>query len=302
MVPLVTARISDDQATGDAACSVEGCNKPARTRGFCNLHYRRVLRTGDPGAIDSIQVLKTCKVEWCDRDSYSLGYCRAHYSRFKRYGDPLAGHRSQGTDPPACSIEGCEKPCRALGMCEMHYARVRTHGSADIVAWDHGINKRGACSAEGCVKEPHARGMCQAHYSQAMGVGRQCSIEGCGRPPSNAGWCSSHYRRQRLGLEMDSPIGKRTPGGSRSQHPNGYIFLTGPKIFEHRWVMEQHLGRSLLPDENVHHLNGVRDDNRIENLELWSKRQPAGQRVVEKLAWAREMLATYAAEEAQGLL
>jgi len=61
----------------------------------------------------------------------------------------------------------------------------------------------------------------------------------------------------------------------------------------HRIVMEAHLGRELLPGENVHHLNGVRDDNRIENLELWDKPQPYGIRATDALAWAREIIELY---------
>jgi hypothetical protein len=73
---------------------------------------------------------------------------------------------------------------------------------------------------------------------------------------------------------------------------NGYIVVSrkGRQYQAHRLVMEQSIGRKLLADETVHHINGVRSDNRIENLELWSSRHPKGQRVEEKIAWCKQFL------------
>lgn len=79
----------------------------------------------------------------------------------------------------------------------------------------------------------------------------------------------------------------------------GYVFWKWHKngrevkVAEHRIIMEQMLGREMLPSENVHHKNGNKTDNTPSNLELWVSSQPSGQRVDDLLAWAHEIISRY---------
>ena len=123
-----------------------------------------------------------------------------------------------------------------------------------------------------------------------------CSVEGCGREMMARTWCPAHWERwyHHGDINADVPIRTfrprgqgRTSGGYASQQRNG------KQVLLHREIMANLLGRALLPSENVHHINGVRDDNRPENLELWSSSQPSGQRVADKLAWAHQIIDLY---------
>lgn len=80
------------------------------------------------------------------------------------------------------------------------------------------------------------------------------------------------------------------PEGHHLRHMNGYVMekRDGKWVMQHRLVMEGVIGRPLKPTERVHHKNGKRDDNRPENLELWtgvgqSKKDPYGVRLVDKV-------------------
>lgn len=123
---------------------------------------------------------------------------------------------------------------------------------------------------------------------------RVCVVPGCSRPPKGL-YCAMHSNRVRRTGSPGTLESSFTGVYAWYTTPAGYLARTsdGKTLFQHREVMKEHLGRDFYPGENVHHLNGDRADNRIENLELWSTSQPAGQRVEDKIAWAEEFLRTY---------
>lgn len=116
------------------------------------------------------------------------------------------------------------------------------------------------------------------------------SVSGRALREGNSKSCGCYSLEVSNGLSSPSKNRKRYKTIRRAGHPNA---RADGKILEHVYVMSEHLGRPIRPEETIHHRNCIRDDNRVENLELWSKNHPPGGRVIDKLAWAIEILQEY---------
>ena len=208
----------------------------------------------------------TCTYGECQREHYAKGWCRLHYGRWSRNGSPSIAKRSRIDELTITDEEA---------WCSKGKHMVKLHMFAK--------NQK---TCRDCRRDAYAI----LNYSQ----GKTC--EECGVPIVNTstGHCLKCSHVVRRGKHLRRP---------RSINYQGYALLSGHydhpnanyrgQVLEHVKVMSEMLGRPLVKGENVHHKNGIRDDNRPENLELWISSQPPGQRVEDLVAWAREILNRY---------
>lgn len=76
----------------ERTCSIDGCGQKHYAKGWCNLHWNRHRRNGDPFVASRRQPLPAvCKIDGCDRPRVCRGWCRPHYNRWRTHGDPHAG-------------------------------------------------------------------------------------------------------------------------------------------------------------------------------------------------------------------
>jgi hypothetical protein len=142
-------------------------------------------------------------------------------------------HRSFDTYPSRAKLRFCSRKCSYEFMRGEHHR-----------FWKGGLPKR---KCEICGKIYQARGR------------RCCSIK-----------CAAIWRGQfqRRANNPNWKGGKTIVGGYVNIiDPQKQVRKNGSRyVREHRFIMEQRLGRKLWPWELVHHKNGIKDDNRIENL------------------------------------
>lgn len=192
------------------------------------------------------------------------------------------------SDVRPCAVDGCDQDTRngSSGYCGKHYARWRKHGSVHFTKL---VRHRDVlCSVDNCASVVSSSGLCMKHYQDARfeRLG-ECVVDGCDRLAwrISSGMCSMHHRRSQLGRPLEQP--KRGSTNVYVTNADGYVIVYGPRaraagypngVRMHRLVWEEHAGKKLLPEETVHHKNLIRDDNRIENLELWPSNHGKGAR------------------------
>jgi len=154
-------------------CKVEGCERKHHGYGFCKMHYRRWIQSGDTGPVSTVKAPNgsytnaECSIEGCSKTPVGRGLCPMHHKRLLMTGDPGKAESSV-VDPKdrICTVDGCSTPWFAKSMCELHYRRFKANGDPLVI-------KRG-----GKLRS-------------------QCSIEDCGSPAFGLGYCNMHYKRFR---------------------------------------------------------------------------------------------------------
>ena len=146
-----------DATDSDPTCTIDGCDKPLQTRGWCQMHYARWRKHGDL-RVGKPRKSPYCEIDGCDRPTRALGMCMKHYNKAKWK------QRRDSGEP--CSVDGCEHAVLAKDLCSAHYQRQRMTG--EIGEDPVKVYNPGPCYLDYCDRKASAYGLCQAHRWQQV--------------------------------------------------------------------------------------------------------------------------------------
>jgi hypothetical protein len=246
----------------DPTCSIPGCGHPPLTRGWCNGHYRRWLRTGDVQADVPLKETQSreghCEGPECDRPIYALRLCKGHYEQ-PGNGEGLTVIPSKGPLPEVpCDFPDCPNTRKTRPYCESHLRQQKRHGfmwplgepRPDLdeveavdprqVLVERQVVRLEARAAARAVEAAEAAQRAAEAFARARIVTGPCAYRGCthvqefGRP-----YCLPH-RRQLEEHGFLRPLGT-PPGGSAAGKPSCPFRECGrPTIPDEEWC-NQHL-------------------------------------------------------------
>lgn len=160
------------------ACSIDECERPDKTMGFCAMHYMRLRRNGDP-LLGARKTPGECSAEECDRTAESRGFCVMHYKRMKRNGTLELKRQRYRTSEEAflsrisesgdCLVWTGPTTEEGYGTMQAEARQVFTHR----YAWERangpipdGMHIDHMCFNTSCVKAEHLRAVRPGHNNQ----------------------------------------------------------------------------------------------------------------------------------------
>lgn len=220
-------------------CTVEGCEKPFKARGFCGAHWRKWRMYGSPHVGLVMALPSECEVNGCERKPHTrrkgVALCNLHWQRVNKYG--LSELPVREPAPwSTCSRPGCDKPSRTRSgaLCEMHYGRwYRKETFDDPVYGKAWITSQGYVAT---AKKGHPLTARNGHLYQHRGV--LYDAIGPGEHPCH--WCKQHVEWLAKGkrkLVVDHLDGVKTHNARANLVPSCHSCNATRGLFM-EWVMK----------------------------------------------------------------